>query len=101
MVCVPMAGIMDSEKTRIWSAPRRVAFRFVFIYFGLQATSFPLSQLPGVKPIAEWLDDAVAVGNEHDDPPGFLSMIRLVALVVAVVILVFFAVGYAFGRLFL
>lgn len=39
--------------------------------------------------------------NDRDDQPSFLSMIRLVALIVAVVILVFFAVGYAFGRLFL
>ena len=37
----------------------------------------------------------------RDDQPSFLSMIRLVALVVAVVILVFFGIGYAFGRLFL
>ena len=33
--------------------------------------------------------------------PHFLWMIALVAGVVAVVILVFFAIGYAFGRLFL
>jgi hypothetical protein len=39
--------------------------------------------------------------NNRDDQPSFLSMIRLVAITVAVVILVFFAVGYAFGRLFL
>lgn len=35
------------------------------------------------------------------DGPRFLSMIGLVAAVVAVVILVFFAIGYAFGRMFL
>jgi hypothetical protein len=35
------------------------------------------------------------------DEPRFLPMIGLVALVVAVVILVFFGIGYAFGRLFL
>ena len=39
--------------------------------------------------------------NEHDDNPSFLTMIGLVALIVAVVILVFFGLGYAFGRLFL
>jgi hypothetical protein len=39
--------------------------------------------------------------SETDDQPHFLSMVGLVALVVAVVILVFFAIGYAFGRLFL
>jgi hypothetical protein len=36
-----------------------------------------------------------------DDQPSFLTMIGLVALVVAVVILVFFALGYLFGRAFL
>ena len=36
-----------------------------------------------------------------DDGPSFRSMIGLVALVVAAVILVFFAIGYALGRLFL
>lgn len=35
------------------------------------------------------------------EQPGFLPMIGLVALVVAVVILVFFGIGYLFGRLFL
>jgi type IV secretory pathway VirB2 component (pilin) len=39
--------------------------------------------------------------NGHDDQPSFLTMIGLVALVVAVVILVFFGIGYLFGRLFL
>jgi type IV secretory pathway VirB2 component (pilin) len=39
--------------------------------------------------------------NEHDDQPSFLTMIGLVALIVAVVILVFFGIGYVFGRLFL
>ena len=33
--------------------------------------------------------------------PRFLTMIGIVALVVAVVILVFFAIGYLFGRTFL
>jgi type IV secretory pathway VirB2 component (pilin) len=39
--------------------------------------------------------------NERDDHPSFLTMIGLVALIVAVVILVFFGIGYLFGRLFL
>jgi type IV secretory pathway VirB2 component (pilin) len=38
---------------------------------------------------------------EEDHQPGILTMIGLVALVVAVVILVFFGIGYLFGRLFL
>ena len=33
--------------------------------------------------------------------PGVLQMVALVALVVALVILVFFALGYLFGRMFL
>jgi hypothetical protein len=35
------------------------------------------------------------------EDPSFLGMIGLVALVVAVVILVFFGIGYLFGRVFL
>jgi hypothetical protein len=39
--------------------------------------------------------------NEPDQQPSYMTMIGLVALVVAVVILVFFGIGYLFGRLFL
>ena len=39
--------------------------------------------------------------NDSRDEPGFLKMIGLVALIVAIVILVFFGIGYLFGRLFL
>ena len=39
--------------------------------------------------------------NAEREDPGFLKMIGLVALVVAVVILVFFGIGYLFGRVFL
>jgi uncharacterized membrane protein len=39
--------------------------------------------------------------NKHDDQPRFFMMIGLVALTVAVVILVFFGIGYVFGRAFL
>jgi type IV secretory pathway VirB2 component (pilin) len=39
--------------------------------------------------------------NEPEDQPSFLTMIGLVALIVAVVILVFFGIGYLFGRVFL
>jgi type IV secretory pathway VirB2 component (pilin) len=39
--------------------------------------------------------------NEPDQQPSFLTMIGLVALIVAVVILVFFGIGYVFGRVFL
>jgi hypothetical protein len=35
------------------------------------------------------------------DGPRFLPMMGLVAAIVAIVILVFFAIGYVFGRLFL
>jgi type IV secretory pathway VirB2 component (pilin) len=40
------------------------------------------------------------VNGEHDQP-SFLTMIGLVAVIVAVVILVFFGIGYLFGRVFL
>lgn len=38
---------------------------------------------------------------DPDENPSFLTMIGLVALLVAVVILVFFGIGYLFGRAFL
>jgi hypothetical protein len=37
----------------------------------------------------------------NDGGPPVLAMIGAVALIVAMVILVFFAAGYGFGRLFL
>ena len=37
----------------------------------------------------------------NDDGPSVLGMVALVAIVVALTILVFFALGYAFGRMFL
>jgi hypothetical protein len=37
----------------------------------------------------------------NDNGPSVLGMIALVAVVVALVILIFFALGYAFGRMFL
>ena len=39
--------------------------------------------------------------NEPQEHPSFMTMIGLVALIVAVVILVFFGIGYLFGRVFL
>ncbi len=39
--------------------------------------------------------------NDREQHPSFLTMIGLVALIVAVVILVFFGIGYLFGRVFL
>lgn len=41
------------------------------------------------------------MSEHHDDGPSVLAMIGLVAAVVAITILVFFALGYAFGRAFL
>lgn len=38
---------------------------------------------------------------DRDEGPGFGQMIGLVAVVVATVILAFFAVGYILGRIFL
>ena len=37
----------------------------------------------------------------NEDGPHFLPMIAFVAVIVALVILVFFAIGYTFGRVFL
>ena len=37
----------------------------------------------------------------NDEPPSALTMVAIVAIVVAVTILVFFGLGYLFGRLFL
>lgn len=39
--------------------------------------------------------------NGPGEQPRFLAMVGVVALIVAVVILVFFAIGYLFGRVFL
>jgi hypothetical protein len=36
-----------------------------------------------------------------NEQPSFLAMVGLVALVVAIVVLVFFGIGYLFGRVFL
>jgi hypothetical protein len=41
------------------------------------------------------------MNDDEDDQPNFLTMIGIVALAVAVVILVFFGIGYLFGRAFL
>ncbi len=55
--------------------------------------------------VADLLSRARQAESEHpvnrDDGPSVLAMIGFVAAVVAVVILVFFAIGYAFGRAFL
>ena len=37
----------------------------------------------------------------NDRGPNVIGMIALVAVVVALTILIFFALGYAFGRMFL
>ena len=39
--------------------------------------------------------------SDHRRDTNFLKMIGLVAFTVAIVILVFFGIGYLFGRLFL
>jgi len=41
------------------------------------------------------------LGQMNEQGPSVLTMIGAVALIVALVILVFFAAGYGFGRLFL
>jgi len=41
------------------------------------------------------------MASDDQQPPKFLPMMGLVAAIVAIVILVFFAIGYLFGRMFL
>jgi hypothetical protein len=41
------------------------------------------------------------VNDDEDNYPSFLKMAGLVALSVALTILIFFGIGYVFGRLFL
>lgn len=41
------------------------------------------------------------MSSDEDREPGFGAMIGLVAAGVAITILVFFGIGYLFGRLFL
>ena len=50
---------------------------------------------------AAGLDAVTEPDPDPDSNPSFLTMIGLVALIVAVVILVFFGIGYLFGRAFL
>ena len=47
------------------------------------------------------MNDRPSAVNDRENQPSFLTMIGLVALIVAVVILVFFGIGYLFGRVFL
>ena len=41
------------------------------------------------------------MNDPEDNQPSFLFMIGIVAVTVALVILVFFGIGYLFGRAFL
>lgn len=41
------------------------------------------------------------MSDNRNQQPSFLTMVGLVAASVAVTILVFFAIGYLFGRVFL
>ncbi len=43
----------------------------------------------------------IEMNDDSRDRPSFLTMVGVVAIIVAVIILVFFGVGYGFGRLFL
>jgi preprotein translocase subunit SecE len=44
---------------------------------------------------------SIEMNEEPPDRPSFLTMIGVVAIIVAVIILLFFGIGYGFGRLFL
>ena len=57
-----------------------------------RSTSWPTCCPPRAAP---------EVGAVNERGPGVLQMVALVAVVVALVILVFFALGYGFGRMFL
>lgn len=48
-----------------------------------------------------WCQCCEPIIVNQDEQPSFLTMVGLVALIVAVVILVFFGIGYLFGRVFL
>lgn len=41
------------------------------------------------------------MNDDRDNHPSFLTMLGFVAVSVAITILVFFGIGYVFGRLFL
>jgi hypothetical protein len=41
------------------------------------------------------------MNDDQDNHPSFLLMIAIVAISVAVTILIFFGIGYLFGRIFL
>ena len=56
--------------------------------------------LPGRRPAVR-ARAPEGVGAVNPRGPGVLQMVMLVAVVVALVILVFFALGYLFGRMFL
>ena len=56
--------------------------------------------LPGRRPAVR-AGAPEGVGAVNPRGPGVLQMVALVAVVVALVILVFFALGYLFGRMFL
>jgi preprotein translocase subunit SecE len=43
----------------------------------------------------------IAMDEDEREQPRFLTMVGIVAFVVAITILVFFGIGYLFGRLFL
>lgn len=41
------------------------------------------------------------MNDDEDNHPSFLAMIAVVAVSVAITILIFFGIGYLFGRIFL
>ena len=67
-----------------------LAGRLVIVSPGMAEGQYEAS-----KPSLEVMDE------EEEKPPRFLAMVALVAFVVAAVILVFFGIGYLFGRAYL
>ena len=78
-----------SAGARCWSTGS------VYLVGDLLAACEPAIRLSGAAALECGLDEM------NDEGPSVLTMIGAVALIVALVILVFFAAGYGFGRLFL
>ena len=64
------------------------------------ATGRKYAYMEGNRPVAGLCEDS-RMDRPRSAGSELLSMMGLVAAVVAIVILVFFGVGYLFGRLFL
>ena len=71
---------------------------YIAVKSGHPRSGPPPSPLPYYAPVTT---NVLGFTDVDGDGPRFGAMIGLVAVVVATVILVFFGIGYALGRLFL